>query len=249
MLGSSPAPQPPEKPPSALSWPGKSTPKSSRSIPWHSIAAWISARPSRSPAEQRLVPHHLIDILDPSEEFSVAQYLAAASAAAQEITQRGKRVLFVGGTALYLKALLRGLFDGPTANWKLRRELEEVARIEGPGALHQRLQQVDPAAAMKLHPNDIRRIIRALEVHQTTGQTISSFQQQFNQARPADQCRVFVLDWPREQLDERIRHRVDAMFSAGLIEEVKLLISAAQGHPPTTILAAPPAKLSATKRC
>jgi tRNA dimethylallyltransferase len=184
-----------------------------------------TAKPS--PEEQREVPHHLIDILDPSQEFSVAQYLEAASAVAQEITQRGKQVLFVGGTALYLKALLRGLFEGPMADWQLRRELEEIARVDGPTALHQRLQQVDPPSAAKLHPNDIRRIIRALEVHQTTGQTISSLQRQFDQARPADQCRVFVLDWPRDQLDERIRHRVDAMFAAGLVEEVKQLLA---GH-------------------
>ncbi len=182
-----------------------------------------TAKPS--PAEQRLVPHHLIDILDPSSEFSIAQYLEAASTAAQEIAQRGKQVLFVGGTALYLKALLRGLFDGPTADWQLRRELEEVARVDGPAALHQRLQQVDPTSAAKLHSNDIRRIIRALEVHQTTGQTISSLQRQFNQARSAGECRVFVLDWPRDQLDERIRHRVDAMFAAGLVDEVKHLLA------------------------
>ncbi len=117
-------------------------------------------RAKPSPEEQREVPHHLVDILDPSQEFSVAQYLEAASAAAQQIAQRGKQVLFVGGTALYLKALLRGLFEGPTADWQLRRELEEVARVDGPAALHQRLQQVDPTSAAKLHPNDIRRIIR-----------------------------------------------------------------------------------------
>jgi tRNA dimethylallyltransferase len=183
-----------------------------------------TAKPS--PSEQREVPHYLIDILDPSEEFSVAQYLEAASTVAEENTQRGKQVLFVGGTALYLKALLRGLFDGPTADWKLRRELEEVARVDGPAALHTRLQQIDPAAATKLHPNDVRRIIRALEVHQTIGQPISSMQQQFNQARSAGECHVFVLDWPRELLDQRIRHRVDEMFAADLVDEVKKLLTA-----------------------
>src|SRR5262245_53528210 len=135
--------------------------------------------------ERRLIPHHLIDILDPSEEFSVAQYLEAATAAASEITARGKEVFFVGGTALYLKSLLRGLFSGPPANWKLRRELEETARVEGPAALHARLAQIDPTAAAKLHPNDVRRIIRALEVHETIGQPISSLQQQFARHRPA----------------------------------------------------------------
>ena len=153
-----------------------------------------TAKPS--PAERRGVAHRFIDIIQPSEEFSVAQYLAAATAAANEIAASGKRVLFVGGTALYLKALLRGLFEGPTADWKLRRELEEVARVEGTEALHKRLAEVDPAAAAKLHPNDVRRIIRALEVHRVTGKPISSLQQQFDRGRSADECRVFVLDWP-----------------------------------------------------
>ncbi len=176
-------------------------------------------------AERAAVPHHLIDILDPSEEFSVAQYLEAAEKAAEEIRSSGKQVLFVGGTALYLKALLRGIFSGPPADWKLRRELEELARVEGTESLHRKLQSVDPAAAAKLHPHDLRRMIRAIEVHQSTGQPISGLQQQFESGRPASECRVFVLDWPREQLDERIRRRVDEMFAAGLVDEAKRLIS------------------------
>jgi tRNA dimethylallyltransferase len=177
-------------------------------------------------AEERAeVPHHLIDVLDPSEEFSVAEYLEAAEQAAQQIHARGKQVLFVGGTALYLKALLRGLFEGPPADWKLRTELEEVARVEGPAALHRRLAEVDPTAAAKLHPNDARRVIRALEVHHATGQPISTMQQQFEQGRPASECRVFVLDWPREQLEQRMRDRVDAMFEVGLVDEVKRLLT------------------------
>ncbi len=175
--------------------------------------------------ERQPVPHHLIDIIEPSDEFSVAEYLAAAEKAASDIQLRGRQVLFVGGTALYLKAALRGLFSGPPADWILRRELEEVARVEGPESLHRRLQSVDPAAAAKLHPNDIRRIIRAIEVHQTTGQPISSMQQQFEIGRAAKDCRVFVLDWPREELEERIRHRVDEMFASGFVDEVERLIA------------------------
>ncbi|HTQ39755.1 MAG TPA: tRNA (adenosine(37)-N6)-dimethylallyltransferase MiaA, partial [Pirellulales bacterium] len=171
--------------------------------------------------ERQGVPHHLIDVLNPNEEFSVAQYLEAAKRAVADIAARGKQVLFVGGTALYLKALLRGLFSGPPADWKLRRELEEIARVEGAEALHRRLQAVDAPAAAKLHPNDVRRIIRALEVQHTTGQPISQMQNQFDQARPASECRVFVLDWPREQLEMRIRQRVDEMFRAGLVDEVR----------------------------
>ncbi|HZZ27894.1 MAG TPA: tRNA (adenosine(37)-N6)-dimethylallyltransferase MiaA [Pirellulales bacterium] len=181
-----------------------------------------TAKPSLE--ERRAVPHHLIDVIEPVHEFSVAQYLAAAEKVANEITARGKKILFVGGTALYLKALLRGLFSGPSADWKLRQELDEVAQVDGSEALHRRLQQVDSTAAAKLHPNDVRRIIRALEVHSTTGQPISKMQNQFDLGRPADECRVFVLDWSREQLEQRIRQRVDAMFAAGLVDEVQRLL-------------------------
>jgi tRNA dimethylallyltransferase len=186
-------------------------------------------------AERRDVPHHLIDILEPSQEFSVAQYLEAAENIAGEIVARGKQILFVGGTALYLKALLRGLFSGPPADWKLRRELEEIARLSGPEALHSKLREVDPSAAAKLHLNDVRRVIRALEVQRTTGQPISQLQQQFETGRPANECRVFVLDWPREQLDERIRHRVDEMFAAGFVDEVRSLSGRANGPDPASL--------------
>jgi tRNA dimethylallyltransferase len=155
--------------------------------------------------------------------------LEAAQRVASEIAARGKQVLFVGGTALYLKALLRGLFSGPPADWKLRRELEEIVRIEGNEALHRRLAEVDAAAAAKLHPNDVRRVIRALEVHAATGVPISRLQQQFDQGRTTAECRVFVLDWPREELDDRIRRRVDAMFAAGLVEEVRSLLEGQMG--------------------
>ncbi len=178
--------------------------------------------------ERAAVPHHLIDVIDPTEDFSIAQYLTAAEETAEKIAGRGKQVLFVGGTALYLKALLRGLFAGPAADWKLRHELEDIARTEGPQALHERLQKVDSAAAAKLHVNDVRRIIRALEVHAVTGERISSFQQHFEVGRRADECRVFVLDWPREQLEERMRQRVDAMFELGLVDEVKKLMGSGE---------------------
>jgi tRNA dimethylallyltransferase len=182
-----------------------------------------TAKPT--PVEREGITHHLIDILDPSKEFSVAQYLELSSSTAAEIRTRGSQVLFVGGTALYLKALLRGLFSGPPADWELRRELEDVARLEGPAALHARLARIDPDAAGKLHINDVRRVIRALEVHQTTGRPISALQEQFSRGRDAADCRVFVLDWPRECLDQRIRRRVDRMFAAGFVDEVRRLTS------------------------
>ena len=176
-------------------------------------------------AEGGRVPHHLLDVIEPSEEFSLAQYLEAADRAIQDIRSRGRQVLFVGGTPLYLKGLLRGIFEGPPADWELRRRLEHEAQTNGPGWLHQRLAEVDPVAAERLHANDTRRLIRALEVYEKTGKPISHWQQQFEIGRPADQCHVFVLEWPREELGKRINARVDAMFRDGLFDEARRLVA------------------------
>jgi tRNA dimethylallyltransferase len=176
-------------------------------------------------AEQATVPHHLIDILEPSESYSVAQYVAAASQVVTELRTRGREALFVGGTPLYLKTLLRGIFVGPAADWELRAKLAELAEREGAAALHNRLVEVDPASAARLHPSDTRRVIRALEFYEKTGRSISSEQQQFHRARPATDCRVFVLDWPRAQLYRRIEARVEQMFADGLVDEVRGLIA------------------------
>ena len=129
------------------------------------------------------------------------------------------QTLFVGGTPLYLKGLLRGIFEGPPARWELRHQLQEQARIN-PTLLHRRLAEIDPAAAQRLHANDTRRLIRAIEVFETLGRPISEFQRQFEAGRPADACRVFVLDWPRTELYDRIDRRVDTMFAAGFVDEV-----------------------------
>jgi tRNA dimethylallyltransferase len=175
--------------------------------------------------ERRRVPHHLIDIIDPADEFSLAQYIERAQSVAAEIIVRGRRPLFVGGTPLYLKSLLRGIFEGPPADWEFRQRLQTEADKRGGTWLHDRLTQVDPLAASRLHPNDSRRLIRALEVHAKTGQPISELQQQFDRARPAEQCHVVMLDWPREVLYARIDARVDAMFAAGFVEEVRTLLA------------------------
>jgi tRNA dimethylallyltransferase len=181
-----------------------------------------TAKPTR---EQRArVPHHLIDIRDPTERFSVTDYLAAASTAIADIGSRDKQVLFVGGTPLYLKALLRGMFEGPPGDEGFRREVLREAEQVGLEALHARLQQVDPLSAARLHPRDVRRIVRALEVYTMTGEPISHHQLQFDEGTPADQCRVFVLDWPRKTLHQRINARVARMYASGLVEEVRGLL-------------------------
>lgn len=180
-----------------------------------------TAKPTR---EQRArVPHHLLDVVNPVEEFSLAEYVDAAHVAAEEIAGRDKEVLFVGGTPLYLKALLRGLYSGPPPDWQFRQEVAaEVERV-GVEALHERLAQIDPLSASKLHPHDRRRIIRALEVYRATGRPLSHMQTQFERGRTAEETRVFVLQWPRPLLHGRIEARVDRMFAGGLVEEVQQL--------------------------
>lgn len=181
-----------------------------------------TAKPT--PEQRQRVPHHLIDVLGPDQEYSLSNYVEAATAAVAEIRGRGREVLFVGGTPLYLKSLLRGIFHGPPADWEFRQVIEEELKTVGLGALHQRLQQVDPLSASKLHPNDKRRIIRALEVYRSTGQPISHLQTQFEDGRSAEQCRVFAVAWPRPQLHQRINARVAGMFAQGLVEEVRSLL-------------------------
>jgi tRNA dimethylallyltransferase len=182
-----------------------------------------TAKPA--PEQRRRVPHHLLDVVDPDQEFSLAQYVAAAHECIDEIRGRGREVLFVGGTPLYLKSLLRGIFEGPPADWELRNRIEAELAEVGLEALHERLALVDPLTAARLHPHDKRRIIRALEVFRLTGQPISHLQMQFDEGRPATACKVFVLDWPRPQLHRRIEARVERMFAEGLVEETRGLLS------------------------
>jgi tRNA dimethylallyltransferase len=184
-----------------------------------------TAKPTQS--ERAAVPHHLIDVLDPWEDASVSWWLEQARAAAWAIHERKKRVLFVGGTGLYLKALLCGLFDGPGANEPIRRRLEEeAAQLGGAEALVARLRGVDPVSAERLHPNDLRRIIRALEVWEATGQALSSWQTQWPRGENAEsRPTVFWIDIPRPVLHQRINERVEAMMEAGWLDEAKALQS------------------------
>ena len=182
-----------------------------------------TAKPA--PAERAVVPHHLLDIVDPADEYSVAQYVEDAATTVAAIRARGREVLFVGGTPLYLKSLLRGLFDGPPANWELRHEIEAELEQVGQAALHERLMQVDPVAASAIHPHDTRRMIRALEVFRATGEPLSHQQMQFEDGRAAEECRVFVLRRERRELHQRIEGRVEAMLEVGLVDEVRGLTS------------------------
>jgi tRNA dimethylallyltransferase len=184
-----------------------------------------TAKPSTE--ERSRVPHHLIDVIEPHEEYSLAEYVAAAERACREIVRHERVPLFVGGTGLYLRAVLRGVFEGPAADWDVRRRLEQLAAGDpARPVLHERLQQVDPASAARLHPNDTRRLIRALEVFELTGQRLSSLQCESPLSGDERPPHVYWLEPPRDWLHDRINRRVEAMFTAGLIAEVEHLLAA-----------------------
>ncbi|MGA2192369.1 MAG: tRNA (adenosine(37)-N6)-dimethylallyltransferase MiaA [Nitrospirota bacterium] len=185
-----------------------------------------TAKPS--PGERARVKHHMIDVADPTEEFSAGRYLKLAEAAIEDIRSRWKIPLVVGGTGLYVRALMDGIFEGPSADWALREELMEMERAE-PGSLRKSLEETDPAAAAKIHPSDIRRTIRALEVCRNSGERISQKQAQWGAGRNSiageRDSRIVGLMLPRPELYRRIEARVDLMMAAGLLDEVKALRS------------------------
>ncbi len=182
-----------------------------------------TAKPS--PEEQVAVPHHLISVVEPTEPFSAARFQALADAAIEEIRARGKRVLVVGGTGLYLRILLHGVVAAPPGSPELRRTLEVEADAAGQEAFHARLAAVDPETAAKVKPADRLRIIRALEIYALTGQTAAHWRAQhaFAQARHPFELRV--LDPPRAALYEAINARTKAMFERGLVDEVRSLVA------------------------
>lgn len=181
-----------------------------------------TAKPS--PAEREQVPHHLIDIIDPHEEFSLADYVAAARAICIEILARGKTPMFVGGTGLYLRGILRGVFEGPPADWDFRKRMQHESEVRGNQWLHDELRSVDPVLAAALHPNDTRRVIRGLEVLHVTGSPLSSQQQQTPLPAADRPQHVYWLSPPRKWLYDRINLRVDQMIKAGLVGEVRGLL-------------------------
>ncbi|HVR72802.1 MAG TPA: tRNA (adenosine(37)-N6)-dimethylallyltransferase MiaA [Planctomycetota bacterium] len=174
---------------------------------------------AKPPAECRSdVRYHLIDILDPGADFSTGEYLPLLVRTIEEITSRSRPVIIAGGTALYLKAYVDGFQSGPAADWALRGRLLEEGRALGASVLHERLQAVDPMAAAKIHVMDLRRIVRALEVLETTGRPISAA---WGWSRPAGPKRpwIFGLEWTRDALHARIDRRVERMVERGLFEE------------------------------
>lgn len=186
-----------------------------------------SAKPS--PAMRRLAPHHLFDVVAPDETFDCARYASLARAAIADIQARGRTPILVGGTGLYLKALRYGLFAGPPRDDDLRRELA-AREAAVPGSLHRAVAAVDPPTALRLHHNDLTRLIRALEVHHLTGVPLSAWHAQHRFAGDALDMTVLGMQMPRPHLYARLDARCQAMLAAGLVDEVRALLAA--GHSP-----------------
>ncbi len=180
-------------------------------------------------AEQAAVRHHLIDIVDPDAPFDAAAYAALGRRAAAELHRRGVVPVVVGGTGLYIKALLGGLFRSDARDPSVRRRLRAEAESFGPAALHARLAQCDPQSAARLHPNDALRVLRALEVFEVTGRPISELQQEHRFADTPFRALTIGLALEREALYRRIDRRVEAMMAAGLEEEVRRLLARGYG--------------------
>jgi tRNA dimethylallyltransferase len=172
------------------------------------------------------IPHYLIDIIDPDAEFTASRFRREAGLAIEDIVRRGKKVFLVGGTGLYIKALLKGLADTPVGGGPIRRELEEKAREVGGDELLRRLAEVDPETARSLHPNDLVRIIRALEVYLQTGCPISRFRSDHRFAGDHYDHLTIGIDVDRGELYRRIEQRVDRMIGEGLVREVEALLAA-----------------------
>ncbi|MHC4426176.1 MAG: tRNA (adenosine(37)-N6)-dimethylallyltransferase MiaA [Planctomycetota bacterium] len=186
-----------------------------------------TAKPPREARER--VRYHIIDVVEPSDSFSVGAFMEAASDAIEQIRSRKGRIVAVGGTALYIKSLLHGLFDGPGSNEQIRAGLRARVQIEGLAELYRELMKIDPDAADRINPNDSKRIVRALEVHKITGKPISSFQKQWEKREIKHDWTIVGLRRERTDANSRINRRAKKMISDGLVDEVKSLLN--EGRP------------------
>jgi tRNA dimethylallyltransferase len=183
-----------------------------------------TAKPT--PSQMCGIPHHLIDIIEPDQEYNAALFQEQARIVITDIIKRNKLPLLVGGTGLYIRAVIDNYdFSGARGSDLFRKALQEEAAEHGNALLHQRLHNIDPGAASKLHPNDSRRIIRALEVYKLTGMPISSFHKIDEPSRPFYDLQMFGLTLDRAKLYLRIEQRVDQMIQAGLVDEVQGLLN------------------------
>ena len=181
--------------------------------------------------ERRGIPHHLIDIVEPTETYSAARFAADAAAAARSIVARGRVPILVGGTGFYVRALVRGMFPGPARHDETRARLNAVATQKGVEYLHRWLTRVDPASGLRIQPRDQKRLVRALEVRLLTGRSLTDHFEDTVSPIPEFEVLTLGLSLPRETLRPRVARRVDEQFSRGVVAEVQRLI--AEGVPPT----------------
>ena len=181
--------------------------------------------------DRRGVPHHLIDIVDPTEEYTAAQFARDAAAAIADIHERGKVPILVGGTGFYYRALTRGLFPGPGKDAELRRRLQRIAERKGVEHLHRMVGRVDPESSARIQPRDLKRLVRALEVYFQTGKPLTAhFAETVSPLGKDVQIGAVALRMPAAWLADRLAARVDAQFESGLLDEVRALL--ASGVPP-----------------
>jgi tRNA dimethylallyltransferase len=181
--------------------------------------------------ERRGIPHHLIDIVDPTEEYTAAQYARDAAEIIRAIHARGRLPVLVGGTGFYYRAVTRGLFPGPGKDAALRRRLELIAGRHGVGFLHRMLRRVDPESGQRIQPRDLKRLVRALEVYFLTGRPLTSHFAETTSPLPDVEVTAIALRLPAAQISERVTRRVDAQFARGLLDEIRALL--ARGIPET----------------
>lgn len=181
-----------------------------------------TAKPKRE--ERKKIPHHLIDIIEPDEKFNAFLYARKAHQAISRVHRKKKIPILVGGSGLYARAVIDGIFLGAGKNEKIRKRLEKEIKKFGSKHLHQKLKRVDPETASRLHPHDKVRIIRALEVHELTGQSISTLQEVSKGKKPSYNLMMIGLKRKREELYQRINQRAEGMIKKGLVKEVKNLL-------------------------
>jgi tRNA dimethylallyltransferase len=187
--------------------------------------------------ERTLVKHHMIDIVDPWESYSTGKYIDAVVPVIEELHNRKKLPVVVGGTGLYIKAMTRGIFSGPSADWSLREELLSMEEVEK-GSLYRLLKDLDQEASEKIIPNDKRRIVRALEVCLKAASSMSGMQRRMTKPLPYEFMKI-GLSRDRKELYRMIEHRVDGMISKGLVEEVKNVIGMISHSPIPGFTASP----------
>jgi len=183
--------------------------------------------------EQHNIPHHMVDVVDPIEEYSAARYAREASAVIRDITSRGRLPILVGGTGLYYRALTRGMFEGPGRDEPLRRRLERVAARRGPSSLHRWLGKIDPSSAERIQVPDVKRLVRALEVWIVTGRPLTDHFAATASPLADYEVTAVALRIADEETALRVARRVDAQFERGLLDEIRALL--ARGVPETAL--------------